>query len=177
MAIFITAVAVVLIVSFLCSIYESVLLSITRPQIEGLVSKGRRAGTLLALCSVLRRPPSGPRPSAMVASCRFIQAPRSARSSGSHRSCALLSRPRVPPETCLASCSYAAAPGVAPDSALRPPRVPAFRDACLRCAARCRWPVPAPSSAPEPWQILVHSSTSWLLLNFAVHLAPAPSQY
>jgi len=48
MAIFITAVAVVLIVSFLCSIYESVLLSITRPQIEGLVSKGRRAGTLLA---------------------------------------------------------------------------------------------------------------------------------
>ena len=48
MAIFVTAVAVVLIVSFMCSIYESVLLSITRPQIEGLVSKGQRAGTLLA---------------------------------------------------------------------------------------------------------------------------------
>jgi CBS domain containing-hemolysin-like protein len=48
MAIFVTAVAVVLIVSFLCSIYESVLLSITRPQIEGLVRKGQHAGTLLA---------------------------------------------------------------------------------------------------------------------------------
>jgi len=48
MLIFISAVAVVLVVSFLCSIYESVLLSITRPQIEQLVSKGRRAGTLLA---------------------------------------------------------------------------------------------------------------------------------
>ena len=48
MAIFITAVAVVLIVSFLCSIYESVLLSITRPQIEVLVNNGQRAGTLLA---------------------------------------------------------------------------------------------------------------------------------
>lgn len=48
MLIFISAVAVVLVVSFLCSIYESVLLSITRPQIEQLVSKGRHAGTLLA---------------------------------------------------------------------------------------------------------------------------------
>jgi CBS domain containing-hemolysin-like protein len=45
---FVTAVAVVLIVSFLCSIFESVLLSLTRPQIEVLVQKGRRAGELLA---------------------------------------------------------------------------------------------------------------------------------
>jgi CBS domain containing-hemolysin-like protein len=45
---FITAVAVVLIVSFLCSIFESVLLSITRPQIELLVRKGKRAGKLMS---------------------------------------------------------------------------------------------------------------------------------
>ena len=45
---FVTAVAVVLIASFLCSIFESVLLSITRPQIEVLVRKGKRAGELLA---------------------------------------------------------------------------------------------------------------------------------
>ena len=43
-----TAVGVVLIVSFLCSIFESVLLSVTRPQIEVLVHDGRRAGALLA---------------------------------------------------------------------------------------------------------------------------------
>ena len=45
---FVIAVAVVLIASFMCSIFESVLLSITRPQIEMLVRKGKRAGTLLA---------------------------------------------------------------------------------------------------------------------------------
>lgn len=45
---FVAAVAVVLVVSFLCSIFESVLLSITRPQVELLVRSGRRAGTLLA---------------------------------------------------------------------------------------------------------------------------------
>jgi len=45
---FIAAVAVVLLVSFMCSIFESVLLSITRPQVEKLVRNGRRAGTLLA---------------------------------------------------------------------------------------------------------------------------------
>lgn len=48
MLIFITAVAIVLIVSFLCSIFESVLLSITRPQIELLVRGDRHAGKLLA---------------------------------------------------------------------------------------------------------------------------------
>jgi len=47
MLILVTAVAIVLIVSFLCSIFESVLLSITRPQVELLVRKGRRAGVLL----------------------------------------------------------------------------------------------------------------------------------
>ncbi len=45
---FVTAVAVVLIASFLCSIFESVLLSITRPQIEVLVRQGKKAGELLA---------------------------------------------------------------------------------------------------------------------------------
>lgn len=48
MLLFITAVSVVLVVSFLCSIFESVLLSVTRPQIEVLVRSGRRAGSLLA---------------------------------------------------------------------------------------------------------------------------------
>ncbi len=48
MLLLITAVGVVLVVSFLCSIFESVLLSVTRPQIELLASDGRRAGTLLA---------------------------------------------------------------------------------------------------------------------------------
>jgi putative hemolysin len=48
MLIFITAVSVVLVVSFLCSIFESVLLSLTRPQIEVLVQRERRAGRLLS---------------------------------------------------------------------------------------------------------------------------------
>jgi len=43
-----TAVGVVLVVSFLCSIFESVLLSVTRPQIEVLSRDGRQAGPLLA---------------------------------------------------------------------------------------------------------------------------------
>ena len=48
MLLFVTAVSVVLIVSFLCSIFESVLLSVTRPQIQLLARDGRRAGALLA---------------------------------------------------------------------------------------------------------------------------------
>lgn len=44
----VTAVSVVLIVSFLCSIFESVLLSLTRPQIELMVQRKKRAGRLLA---------------------------------------------------------------------------------------------------------------------------------
>jgi CBS domain containing-hemolysin-like protein len=48
MLILIIAVGVVLVVSFLCSIFESVLLSLTRPQVEVLVQKDRRAGRLLA---------------------------------------------------------------------------------------------------------------------------------
>jgi putative hemolysin len=48
MLIFITAVSVVLVVSFLCSIFESVLLSLTRPQIEILVQREKRAGRLLS---------------------------------------------------------------------------------------------------------------------------------
>lgn len=49
MLLFVTAVSVVLIVSFLCSIFESVLLSLTRPQIEVMIDGGRkRAGSLLA---------------------------------------------------------------------------------------------------------------------------------
>ncbi len=48
MLLFVTAVTVVLVVSFLCSVFESVLLSVTRPQIEVLSRGGRRAGTLLA---------------------------------------------------------------------------------------------------------------------------------
>ena len=47
MLLFVTAVSVVLIVSFLCSIFESVLLSVTRPQIEKLTHEGRSAGKLL----------------------------------------------------------------------------------------------------------------------------------
>lgn len=47
MLLFITAVSVVLVVSFLCSIFESVLLSLTRPQVEVLVQEGRRSGRLL----------------------------------------------------------------------------------------------------------------------------------
>jgi len=48
MLLFISAVSVVLVVSFLCSIFESVLLSLTRPQVEVLVQRGRRAGRLLS---------------------------------------------------------------------------------------------------------------------------------
>jgi len=48
MLLFVTAVSVVLVVSFLCSIFESVLLSVTRTQVEILVRDGRRAGPLLA---------------------------------------------------------------------------------------------------------------------------------
>jgi CBS domain containing-hemolysin-like protein len=48
MLLLITAVSVVLVVSFLCSVFESVLLSLTRPQVEVLVQKDRRAGRLLA---------------------------------------------------------------------------------------------------------------------------------
>jgi CBS domain containing-hemolysin-like protein len=47
MLIFITAVSVVLVVSFLCSIFESVLLSLTRPQIEVMSRQHARAGRLL----------------------------------------------------------------------------------------------------------------------------------
>lgn len=43
-----TAVAIVLVVSFTCSMFESVLLSLTRPKIEMLTREGRRAGPLLA---------------------------------------------------------------------------------------------------------------------------------
>ena len=48
MLLLVSAVGVVLVVSFLCSIFESVLLSVTRPQIEVMVHDGRRAGSLLA---------------------------------------------------------------------------------------------------------------------------------
>ena len=48
MLLFITAVSVVLVVSFLCSIFESVLLSLTRPQIEVLLQREKRAGHLLS---------------------------------------------------------------------------------------------------------------------------------
>ena len=47
MFILVTAVTVALVVSFLCSIFESVLLSIRPAQIELLVSSGRRSGHLL----------------------------------------------------------------------------------------------------------------------------------
>ncbi|MDJ0919183.1 MAG: hemolysin family protein [Woeseiaceae bacterium] len=47
MLLFVIAVSVVLVVSFLCSIFESVLLSVTRPQIEKLTHDGRRSGALL----------------------------------------------------------------------------------------------------------------------------------
>ncbi|NNF16355.1 MAG: HlyC/CorC family transporter [Gammaproteobacteria bacterium] len=48
MLLFISAVLVVLVVSFLCSIFESVLLSLTRPQIEVMIRNKQRAGHLLA---------------------------------------------------------------------------------------------------------------------------------
>ena len=47
MFVFVTAVTVALVVSFLCSIFESVLLSIRPAQVELLVSAGRRSGRLL----------------------------------------------------------------------------------------------------------------------------------
>ena len=47
MLLFITAVTVVLVVSFLCSIFESVLLSLTRPQVEVTVRRHPGAGRLL----------------------------------------------------------------------------------------------------------------------------------
>jgi putative hemolysin len=48
MLLFVTAVLVVLVVSFVCSIFESVLLSLTRPQIEVMVAEDKRAGRLLS---------------------------------------------------------------------------------------------------------------------------------
>lgn len=48
MLLFVTAVGIVLVVSFLCSIFEAVLLSLSRPQIELMVQKEKRAGRLLA---------------------------------------------------------------------------------------------------------------------------------
>ncbi len=48
MILFISAVGVVLVVSFLCSIFESVLLSLTRPQIEVLAERETRAAGLLS---------------------------------------------------------------------------------------------------------------------------------
>jgi len=48
MLLLITAVSIVLVVSFLCSIFEAVLLSLTRPQVEVLVQKEGFAGRLLA---------------------------------------------------------------------------------------------------------------------------------
>ena len=48
MLVFVTAVAVVLVVSFLCSLFESVLLSINHAQIAALTERGKPAGRLLA---------------------------------------------------------------------------------------------------------------------------------
>jgi CBS domain containing-hemolysin-like protein len=47
MFIFVAAVSTALVVSFLCSIFESVLLSISPARVEGLVSDGKRSGELL----------------------------------------------------------------------------------------------------------------------------------
>jgi len=47
MQVFIAAVSVALIVSFLCSIFESVLLSINHAQVESLTRQGKRSGQLL----------------------------------------------------------------------------------------------------------------------------------
>jgi len=47
MQVFIAAVSVALIVSFLCSIFESVLLSINHAQVESLAQQGKRSGRLL----------------------------------------------------------------------------------------------------------------------------------
>ncbi len=48
MLLLITAVSAVLVISFMCSIFESVLLSLTRPQIEVLLQRRKRAGQLLS---------------------------------------------------------------------------------------------------------------------------------
>lgn len=47
MQVFIIAVTLALVVSFLCSIFESVLLSISHAQVEMLASKGKRSGKIL----------------------------------------------------------------------------------------------------------------------------------
>lgn len=47
MTIFVAAVTTALVVSFLCSIFESVLLSISPARVEALASRGKRAGKLL----------------------------------------------------------------------------------------------------------------------------------
>ncbi len=47
MLLFVAAVSLVLVVSFLCSIFESVLLSLTRPQIELMTGAKKKAGRLL----------------------------------------------------------------------------------------------------------------------------------
>ncbi len=47
MQVFIAAVSVALIVSFLCSIFESVLLSVNHAQVESLAQQGKRSGQLL----------------------------------------------------------------------------------------------------------------------------------
>ncbi len=47
MQIFIAAVSVALVVSFLCSIFESVLLSVNHAQVESLAQQGKRSGRLL----------------------------------------------------------------------------------------------------------------------------------
>jgi len=47
MQVFIAAVSLALIVSFLCSIFESVLLSIKYAQVESLAQQGKRSGQLL----------------------------------------------------------------------------------------------------------------------------------
>jgi len=46
MQVFIAAVYVALIVSFLCSIFESVLLSLNHEQIQSLAQQGKRSGQL-----------------------------------------------------------------------------------------------------------------------------------
>ena len=47
MQVFVVAVSVALVVSFMCSIFESVLLSINHAQVEGLVEKGKPSGKIL----------------------------------------------------------------------------------------------------------------------------------
>ena len=47
MTVFVTAVGVALVVSFMCSIFESVLLSINHAQVELLAKKGKPSGRIL----------------------------------------------------------------------------------------------------------------------------------